>query len=61
MCTQEIIMTVGDACPIENAVFWQFLNELFELVKFTSSADIEEVLLVIAVMWWLFAILHCCN
>jgi hypothetical protein len=49
-------MGVGEACPIKGAYFLG-LNKLLEFLEFSSSAEVEEILFVVAVVRS-FTVLH---
>lgn len=49
-------MGVGEACPIKRAYFLG-LNKLLEFLEFSSSAEVEEILFVVAVVRS-FTVLH---
>jgi hypothetical protein len=42
-------MGIGDAGPVECQWIWESLDELFELLEFSIAAEIEKILLIVAI------------
>lgn len=51
-------MGVGDAGPVEGHGIWESLYECAELLEFSVAAEVEEVLLVVAVAFPLLLLHH---